>query len=257
MKKTLQHILAVLLISVAVFSSCSKQEEKIIPRKKMSRIYAEMLVLDQWINLSQQTRKMTDTTLVYEPILEKYGYTSEDYRRSVYKYLDDPERYARILRSTSNILDKRIKELKARKDDKAALEERLQKTERFRPGFDAAEYFPLTYKEPYIHYYDSVAVDVDTVTCVHTLRNVDRSDTVYEGLVMVIRIDSTAIADSIARADSLAKVDSLARIDSLARLDSLKKLKKPGQLNRVPSKSPSVNKDIQKATDMNLSDKKE
>lgn len=251
MKKTLQHILAVLLVSVAVFSSCSKQEEKIIPRKKMSRIYAEMLVVDQWINMSMQTRQMTDTTLIYEPILEKYGYTSEDYRRSVYKYLDDPERFARILRSTSEILDKRIKELKIQKDAQASLEERMRKTERFRPGFDAAEYFPLTYKEPYIHYYDSVAVDIDTVTCIQTLRNVDRSDTVYEGLVMVIRIDSTALADSIARADSLAKVDSL------ARLDSLKKQRKPGQLNRVPSKRPSANREFKIATDMSLSDKKE
>lgn len=251
MKKTLQHILAILLVSAAVLSSCSKQEEKIIPRKNMSRIYAEMLIVDQWVNNSPQTRKMTDTTLVYEPILEKYGYTSEDYRRSVYKYLDDPERYARILRSTVDILDKRIKELNALKEERTAFDERLKKTERFRPDFDAAEYFPLTYKEPYIHYYDSVAVDVDTVTCVHTLRNVDRSDTVYDGLVMVIRIDSTAIADSIARADSLALVDSL------ARLDSLKKLKKPGQLNKVPSKAPSVNRDFKVLTDMNLSDKKD
>ena len=53
--------------------SCRKDEAEVIPRSKMAEIYAEMLVTDQWITTTPGIRMIADTSLVYEPILEKYG----------------------------------------------------------------------------------------------------------------------------------------------------------------------------------------
>ena len=91
MKRSL-NIFCIIILALAA-SSCSRGP-RVIPRGKMARIYAEMLVTDQWINSTPSVKRMADTSLVYEPILEKYGYTTEDYRRSVEVYMDDPERYS-------------------------------------------------------------------------------------------------------------------------------------------------------------------
>ena len=91
-------------------------ENNLIPRNKLAMIYAEMLMTDQWITDNPDIRSLADTSLIYEPILEKYGYNSEDYRYSVNVYLDDPERFSRIFRTTSEILDERHSELKKQKN---------------------------------------------------------------------------------------------------------------------------------------------
>lgn len=72
-----KHILP--LFAVIVFASCGKDEAEVIPRGKLAEIYAEMLVTDQWISSTPGMRMIADTSLVYEPILEKYGYDNLDY----------------------------------------------------------------------------------------------------------------------------------------------------------------------------------
>lgn len=113
MKNVLKYV-SVLLAVVCTFVSC-RREGKVIPRSRMAEIYAEMFVADQLIAQDASLRRTADTTLVYEPIFQKYGYTSDDYRASVEYYIKDPDRYARILRNTGVILEKRLKELKAEK----------------------------------------------------------------------------------------------------------------------------------------------
>ena len=110
MKCLLKHILP--LLAALVLVSCGKDEAKVIPRKKMAEIYAEMLMTDQWISNTPGMRMIADTSLVYEPILEKYGYDNLDYIRSVDHYMNDPERFSRILRTSGELLDRRLKELK-------------------------------------------------------------------------------------------------------------------------------------------------
>lgn len=95
--------------------SCSKGP-RVIPRKTLAEIYAEMFVMDEWTEDNRyRINRLADTSFVYEPILEKYGYDSEDYMASVEKYLADPERFSRILRETENQLNGRVTELKAEK----------------------------------------------------------------------------------------------------------------------------------------------
>lgn len=105
MKKGLKHIFAILCVVVA-FASCNKGAS-VIPRKTLSDIYAEMFLADAWSSIqSSEIRKQMDTTAFYEPIFNKYGYTLEDYLESVDYYLNDPERFARILKRSQTMLER-------------------------------------------------------------------------------------------------------------------------------------------------------
>lgn len=97
---------------LALTFSCSGGG-KVIPKKKMVRIYADMFVADQWLNQNYKAERVADTSFVYEAIFEKYGYDSEDYRASVDYYIQDPDRFARILRQTVLELEDRMDEQKA------------------------------------------------------------------------------------------------------------------------------------------------
>ena len=112
-----------------LFSSCLKEEDKVIPKGKLAKIYAEMLLTDQWIQDTPGIRYVADTSLIYEPILEKYGYDKMDYLHTVDRYLDDPERFSRIWRETSDILDARLKEAKKRRAALDDVEARIRERE--------------------------------------------------------------------------------------------------------------------------------
>ena len=127
--KILRYIFP-LILSLVFFASCGEREGKIIPRGELAEIYAQMLIMDQWISSTPGTRQMADTSLVYEPILNKYGYTSADYRLSVDKYMDDPERFSRILRTTVSIFDERLKELELKRVEQEREEELLKRIEK-------------------------------------------------------------------------------------------------------------------------------
>ena len=121
------------VLAAIILCSCSREEGKVIPKAKLARIYAEMFVADQKIGGDTKARSMADTSYVYEPIFEKYGYTSDDYRASMAHYIKDADRYAKILRETSIILEEEIAELKRQKAAMAPLEEALDAMERNRP----------------------------------------------------------------------------------------------------------------------------
>ena len=106
--------------------SCRREGPRVIPRSKLAKIYAEMFVTDQWVQSKPGLRTIADTSLVYEPILEKYGFDSEDYQYSIDHYMDDPERFSRILRSTAEILDKEIKALQKKQAELSATLSKLE-----------------------------------------------------------------------------------------------------------------------------------
>ena len=232
MKFSLKHILTLLAACILIISSCKRGDEKIIPRKDMAKIYAEMLVVDQWVQLDQAVRKTMDTTLVYEPILEKYGYDSDDYRNSVYKYLDDPERFSRILREAAEIIDKRLvvlRKLKAEEDAKAARSEEMKQ---YAVEFNAKDRFPYMYDEPYIHYYDSLAVDLDTLNNEYRFKSVELADTIYEGVLMIVKADTVAVKDTIPAADSLV-------------IKQEKPVRKPLEKKERPMRKPAYARELQ------------
>ena len=191
------------LTAVFLLASCG-EKDRVIPRSRLAEIYAEMLMTDQWIISNSGNRHVADTSLVYEPILEKYGYTSADYRKSVDAYMDDPERFSRILRATSELLDKRLaklQEIKEEMDRQEALK-KLRESMKIEVEIDMGEFFPYLDEEPYVHYYDSLSVEPDSALMVYRMKNIVRSDTLYEGVRMIVR-DTLAVTDTLAVKDTL------------------------------------------------------
>ena len=212
-------------------ASCRKDGAEVIPRGKLSKIYAEMLVTDQWIITTPGVRLIADTTLVYEPILQKYGYDSDDYRKSIDYYMNDPERFARIFRTTAEIIDNQIAELRR---EQAVLDAKA-KLPKVESDFKVGDFVPYLGDEPYLHFYDSLDVVIDSAM-MYRLVSIERSDTLFDGLKVVLR-DSLNVADSIPAKDSLMARDSIMAADSMLKavdadssrvqFDSLKLKKAP------------------------------
>ncbi len=102
------HILVFVLLALTVLS-CGKA--RVIPRGKLVDIYAEMFLTDQWLRDNQDVKKTADTLLVYEPIFNRYGYTTDDYLKTVEHYMREPDKYAKILKNTAKKLEKKEKEI--------------------------------------------------------------------------------------------------------------------------------------------------
>lgn len=85
-----------------------------IPADKLSRIYAEMFLVDQWVRNDRDLSRMADTSLVYEPVLNKYGYTTEDYQATVSAYLEKPGDFAKVFNRTAEMLRARLDDITAR-----------------------------------------------------------------------------------------------------------------------------------------------
>ena len=136
MKRAVLYIICTALLS-GMSASCSKKAD-VIPRATMSKIYAELFVTDSWINMADPEDKYAaDTTALYEPVFKKYGFTTEDYLASVEYYLNDPERFGRIVKKTRALLKSDIKNLEAQLQREAD-EEQAQKFRKAKlEGFDA------------------------------------------------------------------------------------------------------------------------
>lgn len=195
MKKFPAYLVVLALVVGLSLASCGKKE-RVIPKEKMAEIYAEMYVLDQWLDDNRSLRREADTSLVYAPVLDKYGYTYDDYLNSVDVYMKDPTRYSRILRRTSEILGSRLTELKA---EKKAQEDALKESRRLDSLMNLIHLNVDSLMNSMVRTApsDSLVTAFDSLGFVD-FRFVQTSDTTYDGPAMVIRIDSLAVA-----ADSL------------------------------------------------------
>lgn len=68
----------------------------VIPANRLSDIYADMFLADQWVNRHSSVRPRVDTMLLYDAVFEKYGYSREDYYKSLDHYIDRPEEFQKI-----------------------------------------------------------------------------------------------------------------------------------------------------------------
>lgn len=108
--------LACVVLTMPCLVSCKR--DKVIPRKEMAEIYAEMFKLDATIVKQRNLQRAADTSRVYAAILEKYGYTEADFLKSQEKYLLDANRYARILKRSQRQLEAELKDLKKERDNR-------------------------------------------------------------------------------------------------------------------------------------------
>ena len=198
--------------SAALFlTSCRKDGAEVIPRKDMAEIYAEMLMTDQWILMTPSVRLIADTSLVYAPILERYGYDQDDYVRSVDHYMDDPERFSKIFRETGRILEAYVAELEARQAELKRLEKLRLEAQKYRPDTDWKELYPERPVRNDIIMPDSLKMEMDS-SGTYRLTFAECADTVYDGVVMILPAIDTSLnvkADSVAvKTDSVKPVTS-------------------------------------------------
>lgn len=111
MKKVLAYVVLALAL-LSVLASCDRRG-RVIPKKTLSKIYAEMFAADEWLRDHPDARKTADTTFFYDPIFKKYGYTRKDYDASVREYIKSPDKYAQLINNTVKILDAEKKRLES------------------------------------------------------------------------------------------------------------------------------------------------
>lgn len=99
--------LTIAIFALICFLPQSCRNRDIIPKDIMSQIYYDMYINDQSVKSKYIFRRMSDTLHVYAPIFEKYGYSVEDYQKSVNHYLLDPEEFEDIFKETVTLLEKK------------------------------------------------------------------------------------------------------------------------------------------------------
>lgn len=239
-------ILAVVLLGI-VPTFFMHRNGRVIPRNKMARIYAEMLLTDQWINDNWVQNRSADTSFVYRPILRRYGYDEKDWRKSVSKYIKDPDRYSRILKKSAAMLEAREKELRFRLDLINAAERLEQETAGFIPE---RLYWLAGMRNPDNFVEDGLVFYVDSVGGSEWRFDPYRGyDTLFAGPAWKISLRDSVSIDSLSvSVDSLlVDVDSLSvSVDSLSvGVDSLAPVVAKPATERVVNK-PATEKDVKK-----------
>lgn len=185
-------ILLPLAIAVLAVVSCERGG-RVIPVGKMERIYREMLLADQWLAENPDKGDMADTSWFYEPIFEKYGFTTEDYQKSVGYYLKDPKRYADMLERVEKDIRRELETINAE----------IAREDRLRHRADSiARALKSVKAKPFTSFMDVFEADAmtDRVEFVKDTFEVYRpvpviEDTMYHGPRLVIR-DTTVKRDS-------------------------------------------------------------
>ena len=112
-----------MILGALLLSSCSSAP---IPQRKMMNLYYEMFTIDQYITESPALRSQADSLSVYGGILERHGYTVEDYLAAVDYYLRKPESFARMMKKVQARINNEIAQME-------------QEQERLRAEREAAE----------------------------------------------------------------------------------------------------------------------
>ncbi len=173
--------------------SCRKA--RVIPEDDLADMYYEMLMSDQWISSKGMT-KSADTHYVYKPILEKYGYNSEDFRYTLAEYIKDPESYAKVFTKVKEMMDARIDEL-------VMAEDSLHKSDSLRSAIDKQMKeiaVPVLYKDILTGFFptDTVCPGPDSLR--YTI-NIPVLDTMFAGPAILLRNDTTAVNDTLSLED--------------------------------------------------------
>ena len=182
--KGFRHTVLALALAAALAASCGP---RVIPRGKLSDIYVEMFLTDQWLRENPSVNRTADTLLVYEPIFKRHGYSTDDYLRSQEYYLRDPDRYAKLLRGVSRKLDK----------ERQVIQKQID-------------------KEDYLSGLHLGRVSVaDSLLATFRRTYAGRPRVIVDSLFR-LRLADTLAVDSLALADSL-QLDSLAKTHAIMR----------------------------------------
>lgn len=109
MHSKLSYRLFALVAIISATISCGRDD--LIPKDKMVEILSEMFLTDQYARENIHRQKMADTSYVYRPIIESFGYTEDDFRRSVNKYIEDPADFGAVFGAVAKNLRGRKKDV--------------------------------------------------------------------------------------------------------------------------------------------------
>lgn len=122
--KLTARILIAMACAALCAAACSRGPE-VIPRSKMEKICTELFLADEWLSTHNNLKAVADTTLFYEPIFNKYGYDTDDFRASLEYYMRDPLKFSRMMRKIALKMDsesRRMRGLAPVKHDEEAEE---------------------------------------------------------------------------------------------------------------------------------------
>lgn len=120
MRRGVRHMV-LLMASVLCLVSCHRPRG-VVSRNDMTDILSDMIIADYWISIqSPEVRRQSDTTMFYKPIFDKYGCTLDEFLASVDYYLNEPERFAKMVKKAKASIvshrDKLQSQLDASKED--------------------------------------------------------------------------------------------------------------------------------------------
>lgn len=122
MKTGPKIVLALLAGGFCLWACSSSGKGRVIPENRMVDLYVDMFVSDAWLKDNKDAKARADTTLFFDPIFKRHGYTFDDYEKSIQFYSGDMETFSKILDSAARILSARSAELE--KKDAAILRAR-------------------------------------------------------------------------------------------------------------------------------------
>ena len=95
---------------MALLSSCGS-EEVIIPASDMMSIYQDMFYIDQCVDMVPEVRLSADSLIIYQSIIESYGYTCEQFIEAIAQYKRHPKQFARLMEGVRDDLREQKEEI--------------------------------------------------------------------------------------------------------------------------------------------------
>ena len=84
------------------------------------------------------------------------------------------------------------------------------------------EYFPYLADEPYVHYYDSLTFEVDS-SKTYRLVAIERADTLYDRLEMIIQSDTLSVCDTVPVCDKIPEEQPVVKSEPVkSKVDNVK-----------------------------------
>lgn len=100
----MNQIFRIVLLIIFAAASCSKE---VIDDNDLPVILADIYLTDRYLLNSPVNIQKADSLFIYEPILNKYGYTTEDLVHTLDYYLPRPQKLKNYFIDAKAILEKR------------------------------------------------------------------------------------------------------------------------------------------------------
>jgi hypothetical protein len=133
---------------ILIFSCSESAQKKIIPRKDLIPLLVDMHLSDAMAmnyNINEQFGGL-DSSLLYNSVLNSYGYTKENFVQTIEYYSREPEKLIKIYDEVFSILSKRSEETKTLYDSYSIRKTKniwKPKQAHFRIYGDTAHYQPM------------------------------------------------------------------------------------------------------------------